>query len=215
MQGRFGEGAPCPYKLVPPPGDFFHADIVEVVCSFEGLNDSLFGHIVLFFDHLIDLLELLIDLFHNEPVFIIQHFFVLFNLHINVLYLIQLLFQDSNVLLIVLRNIGDGVFAWHDSVILVDCTSINAVHTEEFILIFTVEGNEVVVEEAFLRHLCFVGDSIKVKACAKVLLTRLEGFNIFSVVLLQQDRCFGRRSLLPHVGVGIRRIGQRLSLFTV
>jgi hypothetical protein len=146
VEGRLGEGRPCSYELVSPPGDLLHADIIKVVGSLEWFNDSLLGHIVLPFDHFVDLLELVIDLLHDEPILIIQHFFILFNLHVYMLDLFKLLFQHPNILLVILSNIGDGIFTGDDTVVLVNGTPIDAVHAEKLILVFTVESNEVVVQ---------------------------------------------------------------------
>ena len=71
VEGRFGEGGPGPDQLVPPPGHLLIANVVEVVGSFKGLDDSLLGLGVLPFDHFVDLPELVFDLLHDEPVLLI------------------------------------------------------------------------------------------------------------------------------------------------
>jgi hypothetical protein len=60
--------------------------------------------------------------------------------------LFKLLFQHPNILLVILSNIGDGIFTGDDTVVLVNGTPIDAVHAEKLILVFTVESNEVVVQ---------------------------------------------------------------------
>lgn len=129
LKGSFGKGTSCLHKLILPPRHLFHANIIQSICSLEWFNDSLLCLAILSLNHLINLLELLINLLHNHPIFIIQHFFILSYLDINMFYFIQLLFKSFEILLVISCNILSWIFTWKDSMIFVDCTTIDTVDT--------------------------------------------------------------------------------------
>jgi hypothetical protein len=52
-----------------------------------------------------------------------------------------------------------------------DGAAVYTVDTEKLELIFTIQSNEVVVQETLLWHLILVRDSVEVQACAKVILS--------------------------------------------
>ena len=64
-------------------------------------------------------------------------------------------------------------------------TAIDTVDTEQLELVLTVEGDEIIVEEALLRHLVFVGNAVEVQTGTEVVLFPLEGFDVIRVVLLK------------------------------
>lgn len=99
--------------------------------------------------------------------------------------------------------------------VLVDCATVDTVDAEKFPLVFAVEGDEIVVDQAFLGELVLVADPVQLQTCAKVLLPPFQRFYIFCVILLQQHRGFGRGALVPHTRVGVGRVGKRFPLFAI
>ena len=71
--------------------------------------------------------------------------------------------------------------------IFVNGTSIYTVHTQQFELILTVEGDEVVMDKTFLWELVLVADSVEIQTGAEVFFSTLETLYIFCVILLQKD----------------------------
>ena len=63
--------------------------------------------------------------------------------------------------------------------------AIDTVNTKQLELVLTVEGDEIIVEEALLRHLVFVGNAVEVQTGTEVVLFPLEGFDVIRVVLLK------------------------------
>lgn len=54
--------------------------------------------------------------------------------------------------------------------ILVNCASVNAVHAEQFELVFTVKSDKVVMNKAFLWEFVLEGDFVEVQAGAEIFL---------------------------------------------
>jgi hypothetical protein len=52
--------------------------------------------------------------------------------------LVKLLFQSFDILLIIFRNTGDWIFTWNDTMVLMNCTSIDAVDTKQLKLVLAV-----------------------------------------------------------------------------
>lgn len=93
--------------------------------------------------------------------------------------------------------------------------AIDTVDAEQLELVLTVEGDEIIVEEALLRHLIFVGNAVEVQTRTEVVLFALEGFDVICVILLQEDRglCWG--ALLAHACVRVGRVGQGFAFFAI
>ena len=60
-----------------------HSGIIDSCSSAEGIDGSLPGLIVFPLNHLVDLPKLIINLFEDYFVLIIQHFLILIHLNIN------------------------------------------------------------------------------------------------------------------------------------
>ncbi len=97
--------------------------------------------------------------------------------------------------------------------IFVNGTSIYTVNTQQFELILTVEGDEVVMDETFLWKFVLVADSIEIQTGAEVFFSTLKTLYIFCVILLQEDGGFGGGALVSHAVVGIGGVGERTSFF--
>lgn len=215
VEGGLGEGCACLDEQFLPPAHFAEPGLVHPRSTSEGFYCSLAGLVVLAFDDLVDFLELVVDVFEDGLVLIVEHFLVLLHLHVHVLDPLQLLVQDPQVVLVVAGDVADRVLARNHPVVLVNRAPVDAVDAQQLKLVFAVEGHEVVVDEAFLGQLVLVRHLIKVKTGAEVLLPALQGLDILRVVLLQQHRGLGGRALLPHRCVGIRRVGQRSAFLAI
>lgn len=88
---RFGQGASGFDEQFLPPADLMHSGIVDPRGPTESIDGSLSGLIVLPFDHLVDVPELIIDLLENDLVFVIEHSLVLFHFDVHMFYPLQLL----------------------------------------------------------------------------------------------------------------------------
>lgn len=102
-------------------------------------------------------------------------------------YLIQLLLQSLEVFLIVPRYVGNRVFAWQHPMFLMCRAAIDTVDTEQLELVLTVEGDEIIVEEALLRHLVFIGNAVEIQTGTEVVLPALQGLDVICMVLLKQN----------------------------
>lgn len=211
MEGGLGETALGLDEDLPEPGHLLEAGLIDVGGPVEGLFDTQFGGLVLAFDHLVDHLELVIELFVDQFGLILQHLLVLLHRGIDIPDACQLLLEYPQVVLIVSRHIGDGILAGDNAVILVHRTAVYAVYAQQLELVLAVERDEVVVDQALLGQLVLEGQPVEVQAGLEVLLTRLQRVDVIRVVLLQQHRSLGRGTLLAHARVGVRRVRQRLT----
>jgi len=66
-------------------------------------------------------------------------------------------------------------------------TPIDTVDAKQLELIFTIQGDEIVMDQTFLWNLILVADSVEFQAGAEVVLTTLERLNVFRVIFLQQN----------------------------
>ena len=123
-----------------------NSSVVDSSGSIEGINCSLSGLVVFPFDHGVDVFELIIDLLEYNFVLIIENFLILFHLDVHMFYSLQLFLQNSQVIFIVSRYVGDWIFARNYSMIFVDCASVNTVDAEQFELVLAVESDEIVMD---------------------------------------------------------------------
>jgi len=66
-------------------------------------------------------------------------------------------------------------------------TPIDTVDAKQLELIFTIQGDEIVMDQTFLWNLVLVADPVEFQAGAEVILTTLERLNVFCVIFLQQN----------------------------
>jgi len=83
-----------------------HSRIVDSCCSAKSINSSLSRLVVLSLDHLVDISELIIDLFQDNFVLVIEHSLVFFHLDIDMFDPFQLLLQHSHVILVISGDIN-------------------------------------------------------------------------------------------------------------
>ena len=84
-----------------------NSSVIDSGSSIEGIDSSLSGLVVLPFDHGVDIFELVIDLFEYNFVLVIENFLILFHFHVHMFYPLQLFLQNSQVIFIVSRYVGD------------------------------------------------------------------------------------------------------------
>jgi predicted butyrate kinase (DUF1464 family) len=77
-----------------------------------------------------------------------------------VFYSLQLFFKYTQVIFIISGDVADGVFAGYHTMIFMDGAAVDAVHTEQFELVFAVKCHEIVMDQTFLRQFVLVGYTI-------------------------------------------------------
>ena len=182
--GGLGEGGSGLDKQILPPADLVDSGVVDSSGPVEGLDGPLACFMVFLLEHYEDFLELVVDLFEDDFVLVVEDLLVLLHLDVYVLDPFKFLLENSEVVLVVAGDVGDGVFAGDDAVVLVNCATVDAVDAEKFPLVLAVEGDEIVVDQAFLGELVLVAHPVQLQACAKVLLPPFQRFYIFCVILL-------------------------------
>ena len=77
------QGASGLNKQIFPPADLMNSCIVDSCGSTEGIDSPLSSLIMLSLDHLIDISELIIDLFQNDFVLIVKDSLIFLHFHIH------------------------------------------------------------------------------------------------------------------------------------
>ena len=158
--GGLGEGGPGFDEQILPPADLVDSGVVDPSGPVEGLDCPLARFVVFLFEHEEDFLELVVDLFEDDFVLIVEDLLVLLHLDVHVLDPFEFLLEDPEVVLVVAGDVGDGVLAGDDAVVLVDCAAVDAVDAQKFPLVLAVEGDEIVMDQAFLGELVLVAHPV-------------------------------------------------------
>ena len=105
--GGLGEGGPGFDEQILPPADLVDSGVVDPSGPVEGLDSPLPCFMVFLLEHDEDFLELVVYLFEDDFVLVVEDLLVLLHLDVNVLDPFEFLLEDPEVVLVVAGDVGD------------------------------------------------------------------------------------------------------------